>query len=226
MKVTFEDLEVEVIVNYKPQNRRIYLRIKNNILYISTFKKLTTSDIQTFIKQNYAFVKRNINRKPELDNHVLHLFGKPYDFKIIEECYDEVRIEDDMIMIYTKVKDYSYVKKLVDKFYISCLKDFSFNHYNDIYVRFSDVVLIKPRLEYKALKTCYGKYDKRKHTITLSAHLAKYDPFFIMLVMAHELTHCIYMNHQEDFYRLFESKFPNARRNQHILRKTKYNDYF
>lgn len=226
MIVEFEDIKLEVVQNYKPQNRHIYLRIKDGKLEINTFKILSETDIISFIKRNYTSIKKTLLKSEKPTNHQLHLFGKAYDFKIVEASKNNVEIIDDYLLISTKVNEYGYISKLVKKFYNDMIQYYCINHFDSIFDLFSDVVNSKPKLQYKYLTSCFGKYDKKKHNITISGFLAKYEPKLIDLVICHELCHCKFMNHQKGFYDLFEQKYKNARKNQHILRKIKYNDYF
>ncbi len=225
MRYTFEDIEVELEFNYKPQNRHTYIKIGNGKVIINSFKRFDKKDVDKIFKDFYPKIKKSLENNVS-KSHCIHLFGKAYDFKIFDSNSDMAYLENDIIYIHTKKNEFSYVKKIVDRFYNSYLEDFTKNHYNEIYIKFSDVVLIRPCLKFKSLKGCYGKYDKRDNSITLSSHLAKYNPILIEQVIAHELTHYKYMNHQKEFYNLLELKMPGAKKLQHILRMTKYNDYF
>ena len=81
-------------------------------------------------------------------------------------------------------------------------------------------------IEYKNVKTFYGECIPKRKKLIFSLKLAKYDPIFIYYVIYHELTHFYYSNHQDDFYNLIESKFPNCKKIQHELRKIKYTDRY
>lgn len=225
MKYKYEDIEVELEYNYKPQNRHAYIKILKDKVIINSFKRFNKKDVDEIFKEYYAKIKMTTSINPSKE-HCIHLFGNIYDFKILDSTCNLVYLENDIIYINTKKNEFSYIKKLIDKFYNSYLEDFVINHYNDIYIKFSDVVLVRPTIKYKSLKGCYGKYNKKENSITLSSHLAKYNPILIEQVIAHELTHYKYMNHQKEFYNLLEAKMPGAKKLQHILRMTKYNDYF
>lgn len=225
MKYKYEDIEVELEYNYKPENRHAYIKILKDKVIINSFKRFNKNDVDEIFKEYYAKIKKTISINPQT-SHCLHLLGNAYDFKIIDSTCDLVYLENDIIYIHTKNNEFSYIKKLIDKFYNSYLEDFVINHYNSIYIKFSDVVLVRPTIKYKSLKGCYGKYNKKENSITLSSHLAKYNPILIEQVIAHELSHYKYMNHQKEFYNLLEAKMPGAKKLQHILRMTKYNDYF
>lgn len=225
MKYKYEDIEVELEYNYKPENRHAYIKITNDKVIINSFKRFNRNDVDKIFSDYYPKIKKALAKKVN-ESHSLHLFGKAYDFKIIDSSINLAYLENDIIYIKTKVNEISYIKKIIDSFYNSYLEDFISNHYNDIYIKFSDVVLVRPTIKYKSLKGCYGKYNKKENSITLSSHLAKYNPILIEQVIAHELSHYKYMNHQKEFYDLLESKMPGAKKLQHILRMTKYNDYF
>ena len=221
----FEDIEIEVIQNIKPQNKHIYVRLKDKQLVINTYKKLKSSDLDKIISANYAFIKKRLMQTPK-DEDVLHILGIPYEVKLIESEYDEIKVLDSNVYIYTSKMDKIYIKKLIVKFYNELLNDYMINHYAKIFERFEDVVKKRPTYTFKMLKSCYGKYNKLKNEITLSSHLARYDRDYIELVVCHELCHTLYMNHQAGFYNLFEAKYKNAKMIQRRFKKIKYNDYF
>ena len=91
---------------------------------------------------------------------------------------------------------------------------------------FKDVYTKEPIFTIKKLKTAYGVYRLKTNTITLSTSLAKYADLYIDSVISHELCHIRYFNHQAGFYKLYEEKFPNAKKIQHNLRMLKYRDKF
>ena len=226
MVVEFEDLRFEAIVTYKPQNRHTYYRMRDGALYINSNHKITQKDIERIVKENYSFIKKHLSSQKAINNHQIHILGKAYDFKAIEAMVDDAYIKDDMIYILAKRIEYGYLKKLIDRLKIQILRDYAANHYTQIFSRFDGIISQMPSLEYKTLKSCYGRYEKKRNTIVLSSILCQYEPKYIDLVICHELCHTIYMDHQTSFYKLFNSVFPNAKSVQHQLRKTKYNDYF
>lgn len=223
----YKDLKIDVLVDYKPKNRNTYLRIKDGKLIISTPKRLTDALIKNYIETNYQFLKKHLEKKREVtNNHQIHLFGKPYDFKIVESKENRCYLENDLLIIATTHNTYRSLKILVEHFYASYLNDFLINHYESIYELYKDIIALKPSYEIKNYTSCFAKYVSASHQIIFSTMLAKYDPFYIKLVIAHELTHVLERNHQASFYKLFESRFPNAKKHQHNLRKIRYNDYF
>ncbi len=222
------DLKVDIELIYKPENRNTYLRVRDGKIIITTPRRLTEKAIINFVTENYSFVKKHLEKNKNLNrsNHIIHLFGKPYNFKIIECNENTVILENDMILIKTSYNSYNEIKFLVTKFYASYLLDFLKNHYLEIFALFADIYQVPPTYKIKDYKTCFAKYVYPNHEIIFSTLLAKYDPFYIKLVIAHELCHIKHKNHQAPFYALFEQKFPHAKKHQHDLRKIVYNDYF
>ena len=117
MIVEFEDIKLEVVQNYKPQNRHIYLRIKDGKLEINTFKILSETDIISFIKRNYTSIKKTLLKSEKPTNHQLHLFGKAYDFKIVEASKNS-----DIILCHENEKD---ILKVIDNVSLKLIGSYS-----------------------------------------------------------------------------------------------------
>lgn len=226
IKINNYDLEVEILI--KPQNRNTYLRIKEGKVIISSPKAVKQSDLISFLESNFVFIKKHIDKQNDLKpiSHAIHLFGQAYVFKIIENPLNIVRLENNQINIYTTYHTYEDIKKLVTDFYKAELLKFLNENYLSIFNQFLDITQVAPSYKIKDNKTCFAKYLSKTHEIIFMAMLAKYHPFYIKLVIAHELCHIKEKNHQQSFYDLFEQKFPNAKKHQKELRKIVYNDYF
>lgn len=228
MKYNYKDLTFELIYNYKPQNKHAYIRVKDGIVIINSFKRFNEADINKVLNELYSNIKAHLNSLKLKENKkpIIHYLGNEYIINIKEDSYNLVEIKDDTnILIHTKKLDNKYIKKIIDLFYIDALDIYIKQNYSNLLLSFPEIKNI-PTFEFKNITSAYGKYNKKTNKITISIKMAKYHPFYIKLVLAHELTHYIYMNHQSEFYLKLESVIPNAKRYQHSLRKIKYDDYF
>lgn len=228
MKYKFKDLELELIYNYKPQNKHIYLRSKGNVVTINSFKRFNEADVNRFLESVYPNLKAQIKREEVMSSTrpSIHVFGVERLVITKEDSYDDVSIdEDDNIIIHSRYMDYSYNKMLVYNFYARLLKKYLDENYKNLLAYFPEIKN-PPIIHFNTMKTAYGKYNKKNNSITLAVTICKYNYEYIKLIIAHELTHYLYMNHQDEFYERLNQVIPNAKKYQHMLRKIQYNDYF
>ena len=68
MKYTFEDLTMDVEINIKPQNKHIYVRIKDEKMIINSYREITNKDLDKIFKTNYDFIKRKLKEKKKILN--------------------------------------------------------------------------------------------------------------------------------------------------------------
>ena len=173
-------------------------------------------------------MKTQINTKKDEDskNPSIHVLGKEYVLLFKEDKCDDVDFPDDVtLLVHTKSMDISYNRLIIQDYYVNLLKSIVSDEYPKLLSDFKEII-VPPKIKFSTMKTSYGKYNRKNNVITLSISIAKYNIQYIRLVMAHELTHVLYMNHQKEFYDRLDKVIPNAKRYQHMLRKIKYNDYF
>lgn len=73
-----------------------------------------------------------------------------------------------------------------------------------------------PKLYLRKMKTLWGSCTPSKNKITLNTELIKYDIRYIEYVVLHELTHLLYIHHDDDFYGFLSLHMPDwkARRTE------------
>lgn len=220
--IKYKDLDLMIDIIIKRSNRRIYLKvIKPNIIRITTPINLTNSKILEFIETDYNFIKKHLNKKEMIKENILHLFGKVYQLKLIEDKIEYAYYDESNIYIH--YKNLEHIKKIVSSFYNQMLKKYI--DLNIIEAKKNMNINYDLKINYKDVKTYFGQCRPKTKELTFSSKLAKYDNILILSVIYHELAHFYYLNHQEGFYRLLEKVFPNYKYYQKKLRSTKYNDY-
>jgi len=134
---------------------------------------------------------KHIEKQNEKNNKFFYL-GNSYDI-IIKEDTKKVYIDDNKI--YTKdlkmlerwYKD--EIVKIFDERYV-----YVFNHFKEN--------IKSPILKIRTMKTRWGVYNRKNHTITLNSKLIEYDIDKIDYVIIHELSHIIHFDHSRDFWNL------------------------
>lgn len=218
VNVNNTDFTVDVII--KKSNRKIYLRIRDGVIKITTPMKLSKGFIEEIILKNFSYIKEYMNNNKNIEDE-LHYLGKKYSLIINSSLDNTINVLENDIIISTSNDN---ISKLVQTLYINTLKNIVEKYLNEILLRFNlDFI---PTIEYKNVKGYYGVCHPHKKRIILSTRLAKYDLKYILSVIYHECAHFKYPNHQEEFYLYLEQIYPNYRIVQKELRKIKYNDKY
>lgn len=218
INVNNTDFTVDVIM--KKSNRKIYLRVKDGIIKITTPVKLSEKYIEEVILKNFTHIKEYMNNNEKIEDE-LHYLGKKYSLIINNSLDNTIEVLENDIIISASNDN---ISKLVDTLYINTLKNIVEKYLNEILLKFNlDFI---PTIGYKKVKGYYGMCNSRKRRIILSTKLAKYDLKYILSVIYHECAHFKYLNHQEEFYLYLEQRYPNYRNVQKELRKIRYNDKY
>ena len=135
-------------------------------------------------------VKHSLKQKEKSDK--FFYLGNSYDI-IINEDINRIKIEDDKIYtrnlnMLDKWKKEEIIRIFDDRFVIV------FNHFKEN--------IKSPILKIRDMKTRWGVYNRKNHTITLNAKLIEFDIEKIDYVIIHELSHIIHFNHSRVFWNL------------------------
>ena len=194
MKYVVDLIEHDVIIE-KKNNKNIYIRVKDDGKIYVTCNYLTSKHmIKKILDDNYKSLQKMINhikKEQEKSNSFFYL-GKSYDI-IVNENINKLFIDNDKI--YTKnfkMLDKWYAEETIrifDERYV-----YIFNHFNEN--------IKSPILKIRKMKSRWGVYNKRNHTITLNSKLIEFDVEKIDYVIIHELSHILHFNHSKDFWNL------------------------
>lgn len=194
MKYELDGINYDVVVE-KKNNKNLYVRVKEDGKIYVTCNYLTTKNmILRVLNENTNALRKmvkHIEKQNEKSDKFFYL-GNSYDI-ITKEDIKKVEIIEDKI--YTK--DLNMLEKwkkeetirIFDERYI-----YVFNHFNEN--------IKSPILKVRTMKTRWGVYNRRNHTITLNSKLIEYDISKIDYVIIHELSHIIHFNHSKDFWNL------------------------
>ena len=194
MKYELDGIEYDVVIE-KKNNKNLYVRVKDDGKIHVTCNYLTTKNmILKVLNENTKALQKMINRvekQNEKSNKFFYL-GNSYDI-IINEDTNKVVITDDKI--YTK--DLSMLEKWKKEEIIRIFDEryvYVFNHFNEN--------IKSPILKIRTMKTRWGVYNRKNHTITLNSKLIEFDISKIDYVIIHELSHIIHFDHSKDFWNL------------------------
>ncbi len=214
-------------MNVRRNSYRITLRIKDGILSFTAPYRLKEKEIISFIDKNFDAIINEIEKqklKNNIKSNKIHYLGNEYEVKIIESRFDNIEIDDNYFIIYTKCNNDSYNKKLVHNFYKSFLESYMSHEIikaKNIYGINFDI-----EIKYKTVKSYFGNCYWKKNLIDFNTILAKYDPIYIKTVLYHELGHFFNHDHSKNFYFKCEMAYPGFQKYDRALKKIHYNDLY
>lgn len=204
MEYIVEGKKYEVVIE-KKKNKNTYIRIKDDLkIYVTTPYFTTKEHIKRMLDDNYSFLVKMIKRKA-ISNQKKDMFfylGKSYD--IIEvSIMDDVEIDNGKI--YTKNR------AMLDKWYKKQIETVFKQRFDYICSIFFEDIII-PKLKIRTMKTRWGVYNKKNHSITLNSHLIEYSLEKLDYVIVHELSHIIHFDHSSSFWQLVSKYCPNYKK--------------
>lgn len=194
MKYQLDNNEYEVVIT-KKNNKNTYIRVKEDFkIYVTTSYFVSKNQIEKLLNDNQDYLRKMlIRQKKEKEKQELFFYlGNSYDI-IILPTIKSVVIEDNKI--YTK--DNKMLDKWLKEEIIRIFDEryvYIFNHFNEN--------IKSPILKIRNMKTRWGVYNRKSHTITLNSKLIEYDIEKIDYVIIHELCHIIHFNHSKNFWNL------------------------
>ncbi len=206
-----------VDISYKQNMKTIKFRFVDGIMKISC-PKISDKEIIKFIERNLVEFTKKIEES-KLSNNFTYYQGSKYEIISTNEIYNSVIINETTLTI-TKGKEEVLLKEM----FIKDLEYYIKSKELEMKLRFPNIEY--PKIKIKKLKSSFGQYNKKTHTITLDYKLAKYDRIYLYLTLAHEFCHIIHFDHSLDFYKLLDTFVPNSKQMHKIMRKIKMNDIF
>ncbi len=186
----------KVKIDKKAFQRNSYIRLKDDVFYISTNLTATDSFVSNFLdKYAVTLIKRNQKYKKVLiKENGMYIFGEFVNF---EEGF--IKVLNHNILYSTPEDFYKKVNKIVKPYFDERLK------------YFEEIMNVMPLYNLKLRKstTRYGCNIKKTHTITFNLELIHYDLEIIDSVIIHELAHHFEFNHQKNFYKIVYKYCPN-----------------
>ena len=193
MKYTLDGIEYDVIIE-KKNNKNLYIRVKGDGIHVTCNYFTSKHTIKKVLDENTKSLQKmvkHLKQEKEKENKFFFL-GNCYDI-IINEDIKGVFINDNTI--------YTRNQKMLDKW----LKEQTLTVFDERYVHIFnhfEEVTKSPILKIRNMKSRWGVYNKRNHTITLNSRLIEFDIEKIDYVIIHELSHIIHFDHSKDFWNL------------------------
>lgn len=209
--VKIADKTFEINVERK-KIRNIYLRVKDNTIFVTCPIFVTNKQISSFINEKrkwiYKIASKNDSYSKLIINDYVYYLGNKYHF-VVAKGNRKIEIKDDSIIVYAKdgsldkaiTNFYEYGKKVIlneicdiqDK-YLNILKDYGYNKI--------------PEYSVKYLKSMWGCCYSSKNKVNISVRLIHFDKTHLEAILWHELLHFIIPNHSKRFYQVLNLYMP------------------
>lgn len=210
MEIIIDQQIYPVIINRK-SIKNIYLRFKDNQIYISANRLVSDRQIGSFIEENQTQISKLAHRhqikKSKADG--LYLLGRQYEL-IINNSIKEVIIENDQIYAKSLNSFNQWLKQfIIDNF--SKRMEVCYNNFNQ--------KIPYPTLKIRKMTSRWGVCHHGKQTVTLNTELIKYPSQVIDYVIIHELCHFIHPHHQKPFWELVAVYVPDYKKIRQQLKE-------
>lgn len=190
---------------------------KEALVKVRFHKSISQKKVLEYIDKNLTWIESNFlknyvpPRKYKQNERYLYL-GKEYKLSIVLSKKNEVFLDGDYLVIYTKNESFDYIDKLVNKFkkeqaeiVFSLILDKCFREMNNYLQKFPSLVI-------KAYKRRWGCCYPKEFKIILNIGLIHVPVYLIEYVVYHELCHFVHNNHQREFHELLRKFVPHERK--------------
>lgn len=204
MMYKIDGIDYEVIIERK-RNKNIYIRVKDDMKIHVTCNRLASKlGIKNILDNNIPTLRKminQVNKNIDRDTKFFYL-GKEYDI-IIDDNINKITLLDNKI--YTKDE------KMLNKWYKDEIIRIFDERYVYVYNHFNENIT-SPILKIRTMKSRWGVYNRKNHTITLNSKLIEYDISKIDYVIVHELSHIIHFDHSKEFWNLVSKYCSNYKK--------------
>ena len=189
----------------------MYLRVKEDGIYITCNYLTPKGLIKSFIENNYeSIIKMNnhIKKKIEKEESFYYL-GNKYDV-IVLNTISKIEFIDDKVFVSNK----TYLKTFLKN---ECVR--VFNERVKVCYNLFEEDIPYPIVNIGKMKRKWGYCNKKGKVVKLNFDLIKYSINEIDYVIIHELSHFLEFNHSKNFWKYVKKYCPNYKELQHVLKE-------
>ena len=210
MQINIDGKVFDVYITRK-NNKNMYLRVKEDGIYITCNYLMPKSMIKSFVEKNIPSIIK-------MDTHVQKKKDKEESFYYLGNKYDVVILNTVSKIEFVDDKVFVKSKKYLDTF----LKNECVRIFNDrvkvCYNLFEEDIPY-PKVMIGKMKRKWGYCNKRQGLIKLNFSLIKYSIDEIDYVIIHELSHFLEFNHSKNFWKYVKKYKPDYKKSQKILKE-------
>ena len=210
MQIELGDKVFDVYIT-KKNNKNMYLRVKENGIYITCNFFVTKSMIKSFILNNEEHIiqaDKRLQKKAKKKEEFYYL-GNKYNV-IILNTVPKIQIVNDIVFVKNKTYLNTFLKNEASRVFNERLK-ICYNLFEEN-IPYPDLVIGK-------MTRKWGYCNKRNKLIKLNLELIKYSIDEIDYVIIHELSHLIEFNHSKRFWSYVKKYKPDYKVAQKVLKE-------
>lgn len=173
--------------------------------------------IEKFLKKKWFWLQKQLNffrkfqkkiyKKEYISGESFLYLGRQYQLIVKRAKEDKVMLQNGKLVFLTtqSVSDGLHTRIYLNAWYNRRAREIFSNRYEEVFKRFD--YDNKLRLEIKKMQKRWGSYTRGRNII-LNPLLIHASKDCIDYVIAHELCHMKHKNHDKNFYKLLNSKYP------------------
>lgn len=204
MQLTYNNKDYDIVIEKKRTTRNTYIRVKKDLkVTVTTSIFTSTKSIEKLIYDNYERICKMIDfQEVKAKNNMgFNYLGKQY---VVVYCdTDNIEFSGDKVYM---PHDFD-----IDKWYKKKAKDLFLERLDYNYNKFSRSIPY-PKLRIRKMTSRWGVCNIRTHIITLNLELIKRDVAYLDYVINHEMSHLIYGDHSNKFWKLVEDNMPDYKK--------------
>ncbi|MCM1294495.1 MAG: M48 family metallopeptidase [Muribaculaceae bacterium] len=201
----------------KEKRKSLSVRVFPDLrVVIKTPIQSTDEEIAKFVQKRRLWIKKqleyfkqfgNCNKICNVSGCSIVYLGRQYKLIIKKNLRKQVKIEKNKIVLCTPLPNkIAENQNILDEWMLGRATDIFYERLVVMCTLF-DMPII-PILKIRKLSKRWGSYLK-SHTVVLNPYLIQASRQAIDFIIAHELCHYYYKEHNADFYNLLNSKIPN-----------------
>ena len=183
--------------------------------------KTTNEEIEQFLVKKWGWLEKQLNElrryqktkftKAYVSGESFYYLGRQYMLKVEKGKNEGVKVSPGMLTLTTSkhVRDSECNKIIYDKWYMERCKLVFKKEFIATLKEYNITTI--PKLKIREMKARWGSYQKGG-IINLNPKLLQASRAAIHYVIAHELCHIEYKNHDKSFYKLLEKRVSDWKR--------------
>ncbi len=176
--------------------------------------------IETFLKKKWLWLEKQLaffekyqhkmSKREYLSGESYLYLGRQYQLLVKRDTADKVVLSKNVLLVKStrKISDQRHNRKLVEDWYNRRRDTVFKKRFEEVFSMFDYPTI--PDLEIRSMTKRWGSFVKGKKVV-LNPLLIQAPKDAIDYVIAHELCHIRYKNHDKKFYEFLESMVPNWR---------------
>ena len=200
-------MEYKVEITYK-RVKYLRMKVKDGIVKISCPFLTSKKTIERFVNDNQDFIQKQLT--VQFNNKINNSINFNDSITIFEHQYQILPISTkakitDHFLFLREDKDLKkqikalFKPKLLELIYQETLKYFTLMSLQTTF----------PKIIIKDVKSKWGSYNKKSHTIEYASELIFKDKEVYRYLIVHELSHIVYFDHSKNFYELVAKYCPD-----------------